>query len=166
MGRRHIILLLSVSLNGITSNNNNICISFLSSFQRQSVFLLTFSELPPQVENSGDPPNFDNPFPKTYWQCVYFTLVTMSTVGYGDIHCETSIGRFFMIFFILGALVSDPEKHRIECYVFMFVKQTDSSDNPFTANQTLCFCVANQQKHSNFLSKFKKSLASRKIIKI
>ena len=42
----------------------------------------------------------------TYWECVYFTLVTMSTVGYGDIACETPIGRFFMVFFILGALVS------------------------------------------------------------
>jgi len=44
--------------------------------------------------------------PPTYWECVYFTLVTMSTVGYGDIACETPIGRFFMVFFILGALVS------------------------------------------------------------
>jgi len=29
----------------------------------------------------------------------------MSTVGYGDIVCVSSIGRFFMVFFILGALV-------------------------------------------------------------
>jgi len=41
----------------------------------------------------------------TYWECVYFTLVTMSTVGYGDVSCETTLGRFFMVFFILGALV-------------------------------------------------------------
>jgi len=29
----------------------------------------------------------------------------MSTVGYGDIVCVSPIGRFFMVFFILGALV-------------------------------------------------------------
>nr|AWJ68271.1 putative large conductance calcium-activated potassium channel BKKCa 1 [Hirudo verbana] len=57
------------------------------------------------VENSGDPfHNFTNSKSKTYWECVYFTLVTMSTVGYGDVYCETVLGRFFMVFFILGAL--------------------------------------------------------------
>ena len=59
-----------------------------------------------QVENSGDFfDNFSNPHYMSYWECVYFTLVTMSTVGYGDVACTTAIGRFFMVFFILGALV-------------------------------------------------------------
>ena len=63
----------------------------------------------PQVENSGDPfADFSNANPLTYWDCVYFTLVTMSTVGYGDVYCKTTLGRFFMVFFILGALVSHP----------------------------------------------------------
>jgi len=61
------------------------------------------------VENSGDPfNNSENVHRLTYWECVYFTLVTMSTVGYGDISCETALGRIFMVFFILGALVSPP----------------------------------------------------------
>ncbi len=59
-----------------------------------------------EVETSGDPfYNFNNPQDLTYWECVYFVIVTMSTVGYGDIYCETTIGRGFMVFFILGALV-------------------------------------------------------------
>jgi len=58
-----------------------------------------------QVENSFPEMERKHSAP-TYWECVYFTLVTMSTVGYGDIACETPIGRFFMVFFILGALVS------------------------------------------------------------
>ncbi|ESO05600.1 hypothetical protein HELRODRAFT_119046, partial [Helobdella robusta] len=57
------------------------------------------------VENSGDPFNdFKNRQELSYWDCVYFTLVTMSTVGYGDISCVTPFGRIFMVFFILGAL--------------------------------------------------------------
>lgn len=57
------------------------------------------------VENSGDPfTGFKNYHEMTYWECVYFTLVTMSTVGYGDTYCHTTLGRIFMVFFILGAL--------------------------------------------------------------
>jgi len=57
------------------------------------------------VENSGDPWHyFKNKQDLTYWECVYFTLVTMSTVGYGDIFAETDVGRMFMVLFILGAL--------------------------------------------------------------
>jgi len=59
-----------------------------------------------QVENSFPDLKRDGHGPPTYWECVYFTLVTMSTVGYGDIVCVSPIGRFFMVFFILGALVS------------------------------------------------------------
>ncbi|KRX55853.1 Calcium-activated potassium channel slo-1 [Trichinella sp. T9] len=57
------------------------------------------------LENSGDPfQNFENPQRITYWECVYFLLVTMSTVGYGDIYCKTTLARLFMVFFILGGL--------------------------------------------------------------
>ena len=47
------------------------------------------------LENSGDPPDFDNGQILTYWDCVYFLMVTMSTVGYGDIYCMTTLGRAF-----------------------------------------------------------------------
>jgi potassium large conductance calcium-activated channel subfamily M alpha protein 1 len=38
-------------------------------------------------------------------------VVTMGTVGYGDITCQTALGRLFMIFFILGGLVSTARPH-------------------------------------------------------
>lgn len=58
------------------------------------------------MENSGDPwENFQNNQPLTYWECVYLLMVTMSTVGYGDVYAKTTLGRLFMVFFILGGLV-------------------------------------------------------------
>lgn len=59
-----------------------------------------------KLENSGDPMVFDNPHRLSYWTCVYFLIVTMSTVGYGDVYCETILGRTFLVFFLLVGLVS------------------------------------------------------------
>lgn len=66
-----------------------------------------WSSFPPsQVENSGDPwENFQNSQSLSYWECVYLLMVTMSTVGYGDVYAKTTLGRLFMVFFILGGLV-------------------------------------------------------------
>ncbi|XP_050390597.1 calcium-activated potassium channel slowpoke isoform X2 [Patella vulgata] len=53
------------------------------------------------VENSGDFFfNFSNPQKLTYWECLYFLLVTMSTVGFGDVYATTVLGRTFIVFFI------------------------------------------------------------------
>lgn len=62
----------------------------------------------PQLENSGDPFEFANPQQLSYWTCVYFLIVTMSTVGYGDVYCQTILGRTFLVFFLLVGLVSYP----------------------------------------------------------
>jgi len=65
---------------------------------------------------SGDPwYDFTNSQPLTYWDCAYFAIVTMSTVGYGDISCKTIFGKIFIIIFIFGALVS----LLIYCLLFM-----------------------------------------------
>lgn len=57
------------------------------------------------VENTGDPwLDFSNAHKITYWECVYLCMVTMSTVGYGDMVAKTTIGRLIMVLFILIGL--------------------------------------------------------------
>ena len=64
---------------------------------------------PSQLENQGDPSYFKSPSSQSlsYWNCVYFLMVTMSTVGYGDIVCVTAAGRGFQVLFLLVGLVSN-----------------------------------------------------------
>ncbi|CAB1320000.1 unnamed protein product [Coregonus sp. 'balchen'] len=58
-----------------------------------------------RLENSGDPwLDFSNPQPLYYFDCVYFLVVTMSTVGYGDVEIRTTLGRLFVIIFIFIGL--------------------------------------------------------------
>ena len=57
-----------------------------------------------QLENSGNLPDFSNPVPITYWNAVYFLMVTMSTVGYGDIFCITTLGKGFQVLFLTVGL--------------------------------------------------------------
>ncbi|XP_050305673.1 calcium-activated potassium channel slowpoke [Anthonomus grandis grandis] len=75
--------------------------------QLVSIFIsvwLTAAGIIHLLENSGDPLDFDNPHPLPYWTCVYFLIVTMSTVGYGDVFCQTVLGRTFLVFFLLVGL--------------------------------------------------------------
>ena len=51
------------------------------------------------VENTGDPWKEEADYQELqYFECVYFLIVTMSTVGYGDISCQTNLGRFLTVF--------------------------------------------------------------------
>uniref|UniRef100_A0A6I8Q7J1 Calcium-activated potassium channel subunit alpha-1 n=1 Tax=Xenopus tropicalis TaxID=8364 RepID=A0A6I8Q7J1_XENTR len=76
----------------------NLCSIFISTWLTAAGFIHL-------VENSGDPwRNFENSQDLSYWECVYLLMVTMSTVGYGDVYAKTTLGRLFMVFFILGGL--------------------------------------------------------------
>ncbi|XP_026321790.1 calcium-activated potassium channel slowpoke isoform X26 [Hyposmocoma kahamanoa] len=75
--------------------------------QLVSIFIsvwLTAAGIIHLLENSGDPMEFDNAQSLPYWTCVYFLIVTMSTVGYGDVYCHTVLGRTFLVFFLLVGL--------------------------------------------------------------
>ena len=59
-----------------------------------------------QLENSGNYPKFDNIQRLNLGETLYFLMVTMSTVGYGDITCNTRVGRIFQLLFLGVGLVS------------------------------------------------------------
>ncbi|XP_072213199.1 potassium channel subfamily U member 1 [Excalfactoria chinensis] len=88
----------------ITKDNNSIKLSKLFA-----VFIstwLTAAGFVHLVENNGDPwVQPVNSQPITYFKCMYLIMVTMSTVGYGDIVVQTALGRAFIFFFIIAGLV-------------------------------------------------------------
>ncbi|XP_062400124.1 calcium-activated potassium channel subunit alpha-1-like [Sardina pilchardus] len=63
--------------------------------------LLTSAGLIHLFESSGDPwLDFRNKAPRSYFDCIYFLVVTMSTVGYGDVYMNTVLGRLYVTVFI------------------------------------------------------------------
>ncbi|NXC43431.1 KCMA1 protein, partial [Penelope pileata] len=88
----------------ITTNNYSIKLSkLLAVFVSTWLTAAGFIHL---VENNGDPwVQPANSQPLTYFKCMYLVIVTMSTVGYGDIVVQTTSGRSFIFFFIIGGLV-------------------------------------------------------------
>lgn len=98
-----------------------------------------------QVENSGDPwENFQNSQALSYWECVYLLMVTMSTVGYGDVYAKTTLGRLFMVFFILGGLVKEP------FHYFVFVKPVRKRLSQIWGG-SVCFHAVVAHHHSTIL---------------
>ncbi|XP_074708134.1 potassium channel subfamily U member 1 [Strix uralensis] len=88
----------------ITKNNYSIKISKLFA-----VFIstwLTAAGFIHLVENNGDPwVQPANSQSLSYFKCMYLVMMTMSTVGYGDVVVQTTLGQTFNIFFIIGGLV-------------------------------------------------------------
>ncbi|KAM8972342.1 calcium-activated potassium channel subunit alpha-1a-like [Pelodytes ibericus] len=77
---------------------SNLLATFLSCWLTAAGFLHL-------MEITGDPwLGYENAQKLSYFDCIYMVMVTMSTVGYGDITAQTTLGRIFMIFFFVGGL--------------------------------------------------------------
>ncbi|XP_063614173.1 calcium-activated potassium channel slowpoke-like, partial [Penaeus indicus] len=56
-------------------------------------------------EGLGDSTSLEEPHELTYGTWLYFTVVTLTTVGYGDITCKTTLCRCYLIISIVFTLV-------------------------------------------------------------
>ncbi|KAK2550715.1 Calcium-activated potassium channel subunit alpha-1 [Acropora cervicornis] len=83
---------------GIIQSSGTILLMVM--FGNLAALLFTSGGIVLLVENAGDPWNFTNGQHLNYFECLYFLVVTMSTVGFGDISAQTYFGRLFMMLFI------------------------------------------------------------------
>jgi len=63
-----------------------------------------------QLESNGDPwqnyPDVDAASVNYFWDYVYFVLIVLTTIGFGDISPVTTLGKLFLVFYVLLCLVS------------------------------------------------------------
>ena len=63
-----------------------------------------------QLESNGDPwTNYSNVDPDSvryFWEYFYFVLIMLTTIGFGDIYPNTTLGKLFLVFYVLLCLVS------------------------------------------------------------
>eukprot|EP00118_Oscarella_pearsei_P007407 m.36174 g.36174 ORF g.36174 m.36174 type:complete len:1065 (+) comp32214_c0_seq3:113-3307(+) len=108
------------------------------------------------VENYGDPwNNGSSRNPLSYPTTLYFTMVTVSTVGYGDISPTTALGRIFFVLFIIGglALFATYTPMFIDFFNFMSPYERSLKENPKKKHVIVCGHIT-EETVGTFLTDF------------
>lgn len=92
----------------------------------------------------------------SFFHAVYFLVVTISTVGYGDIHAETILGRVLVIIFIFGTLIMIPmqisELQRLLGLSSRY--RRTFKPRPNESHVIICGHVQNRKKMERFFQEF------------
>jgi ABC-type amino acid transport substrate-binding protein len=69
------------------------------------IYVVLISHLIWLVERSGEESHFSGIYSEGIVQALWWTVVTISTVGYGDFHLKRPIGRFLGVFVIFSGIM-------------------------------------------------------------
>lgn len=108
------------------------------------------------LENSGDFwEKRSNRQQITYWNAMYMIIVTISTVGYGDITPKTTCGKLFTLLLIMSGLVIFASIVPQLADIYTLVKKRFETEYKVQQRKHLVVCGRiNKASASNFLKDF------------
>ncbi|GAU88415.1 hypothetical protein RvY_01121-2 [Ramazzottius varieornatus] len=108
------------------------------------------------LECNGDPWNVENTYQSnlTIWDYAYFSVVTISTVGYGDISAVTTVGRIFSTIFIFVCVIYTATLISQLARLLPAPQRYPIADRNLNFNHVIVCGHVNYEMASQFLSDF------------